>query len=228
MAPFFSEWFRRGLVVCLPLILLACGASLSSADECKRVSNILVLFDASGFMKDQNRYQQLLEQMGFFEKAVPLTRDGLFNVGLRHYGLKVGLGCENTESILAVQPWDPQRFLTKHFDIIHFIGYNYAIQSTHRRYAVMKKHFFTLLVAVALICAAMACTALSQTFNPYLPHNAPAAQPPTPWYLRAIPHISTEYYDPCLSCGPLWTHFPDWPPFALRGIGPFGIAVPLP
>ena len=49
--------------------------------------------------------------MAFFQQAMPVTADGFFNVGIRHYGLKVGLGCENTESILAIQPWDPERFL---------------------------------------------------------------------------------------------------------------------
>jgi outer membrane protein OmpA-like peptidoglycan-associated protein len=49
--------------------------------------------------------------MRFFAEAMPVTADGFFNVGLRHYGLKVGLGCNNTQSILAIQPWDPERFL---------------------------------------------------------------------------------------------------------------------
>jgi outer membrane protein OmpA-like peptidoglycan-associated protein len=83
----------------------------SLADDCKRVPNILVLFDASGFMRERDHYQILLKQMGFFEKAIPLTADGFFNIGLRHYGLKVGMGCDNTESILAIQPWDPERFM---------------------------------------------------------------------------------------------------------------------
>lgn len=81
------------------------------ADDCRRVLNILVLFDASGFMKEKDHYEILLRQMQYFEKAIPLTADGFFNVGLRHYGLKVGMGCESTESILAIQPWDPERFL---------------------------------------------------------------------------------------------------------------------
>jgi|GEM_PF-487599 len=81
------------------------------ADDCRRVPYVLVLFDASGFMKDKDRYKLLLQQMEFFKAAMPLTADGLINVGLRHYGLKVGLGCNNTESILAMQPWDPERFI---------------------------------------------------------------------------------------------------------------------
>jgi len=81
------------------------------ADDCRRLQNILVLFDASGYMKEKGRYKILLKQMNYFTDAMPLTMDGFFDVGLRHYGLKVGMGCDNTESVLAVQPWDPERFL---------------------------------------------------------------------------------------------------------------------
>jgi len=108
MSKVWRKWIHRSLVMCLLFLL---GVPVVSADDCKGVPNILVLFDASGFMKEKDRYEFLLKQMGFFEKAMPITADGFFNVGLRHYGLKVGMGCENTESILAVQPWDPQRFI---------------------------------------------------------------------------------------------------------------------
>lgn len=111
MASFFRDWLYRGLILCLTVILVVPTASSVSADDCKRISNILVLFDASGFMKDKDRYKKLLSQMRFFERAMPLTRDGFFDVGLRHYGLKVGMGCENTESVLSIQPWDPEKFI---------------------------------------------------------------------------------------------------------------------
>jgi outer membrane protein OmpA-like peptidoglycan-associated protein len=104
----------RGLTILVAAFVMALMISCIApayADDCKRVSNILVLFDASGYMKEKDRYQQLLQQMGLFGQAIPLTADGFFNVGLRHWGLKVGLGCENTESILAVGPWDPERFM---------------------------------------------------------------------------------------------------------------------
>lgn len=111
MAPSFRATMHLGLALCLILVLLAAQGPAVFADDCKRVPNILVLFDASGYMKDKDRYQNLLKQMSYFEKAMPLTADGLFNVGLRHYGLKVGMECDNTESVLAIQPWDPQKFI---------------------------------------------------------------------------------------------------------------------
>ncbi len=108
--------FRHTAITHPALVLAVSFALLFSAgaargDDCKRVENILILFDASGYMKERNRYDLFLKTMREFEKAIPLTADGFFNVGLRHYGLRVGLGCRNTESVLAVQPWDPERFL---------------------------------------------------------------------------------------------------------------------
>jgi hypothetical protein len=111
MGPFCRDRFHVGLLSCVAVILFLFPSPWAYADDCKRVQNILVLFDASGFMKERGRYQTLLKQMRFFEEAMPLTADGFFDVGLRHYGLKVGLGCENTQSILAIQPWDPERFI---------------------------------------------------------------------------------------------------------------------
>jgi outer membrane protein OmpA-like peptidoglycan-associated protein len=110
MGLFFRAWLRHLMIACLTLIIIG-SVSVARGDDCKRVPNVLVLFDASGYMKEKDRYQELLKQMGFFVQALPVTADGFFNVGLRDWGLKVGLGCENTESILAIQPWDPERFL---------------------------------------------------------------------------------------------------------------------
>jgi len=112
MGLFFRDRFRLGLTGLVPLILLCVlVSSVPAADDCRKVPNILILFDGSGVMRERGRYQQLLQQIAFFEQALPLTADGPFNVGLRVYGLKVGMGCDNTESILAIQPWDPERFL---------------------------------------------------------------------------------------------------------------------
>ncbi len=112
MLTFTRGWLHRLLILglCFVVIIAFCS-TVARADDCKRVSNILVLFDASGFMKEKSRWEFFLQQMAFFQQAMPVTADGFFNVGIRHYGLKVGLGCENTESILAIQPWDPERFL---------------------------------------------------------------------------------------------------------------------
>jgi len=99
---------KRFVMVLLIVVLFA---PVAASDDCRGVPNILVLFDASGFMKERDRYKLLLKQMTFFQEAMPITADGFFNVGLRHYGLKVGMGCDSTESILSVQPWDPQRFI---------------------------------------------------------------------------------------------------------------------
>lgn len=111
MASYFRDWVRLGFSIGLALVIVLSAIVDVRADDCRKISNILVLFDASGFMKEKDHYQRLLEQMRFFERGMPLTADGLFNVGLRHYGLKVGMGCENTESVLALQPWDPQKFI---------------------------------------------------------------------------------------------------------------------
>ncbi|MBI4962588.1 MAG: OmpA family protein [Desulfomonile tiedjei] len=111
MGPFFRDRFHQTLMAFLTLILTITCTSSVNADDCRRVSNILVLFDASGYMREKGRYTFFLQQMGFFSQAMPLTADGFFNVGIRHYGLKVGMGCDNTESILAIRPWDPERFL---------------------------------------------------------------------------------------------------------------------
>lgn len=114
MSAYFSATLSPGLVTRLITIVIALavlGPINCFSDDCKRVPNILILFDASGFMREKDHYEVLLKQMGFFEKAIPVTADGFFNIGLRHYGLKVGMGCENTESVLAIQPWDPERFM---------------------------------------------------------------------------------------------------------------------
>jgi hypothetical protein len=102
---------ERPLVLLVTVLMILSAAVSVFADDCKRVPNIIILFDASGYMREKNRYEAFLHQMELFSQALPITADGFFDVGVRHYGLKVGLGCENTESILALQPWDPERFM---------------------------------------------------------------------------------------------------------------------
>jgi hypothetical protein len=108
---FFKRRFVAGTACLIAALAVACCAAPAAGDDCKRVQNILVVFDASGYMKEKDHYSLLMQQMEFFKEAIPLTADGFFNVGLRHYGFKVGLGCQNTESIFTMQPWDPERFL---------------------------------------------------------------------------------------------------------------------
>lgn len=102
---------QRHVLFTVALLTALFVAVPAFADDCKRVPNIIILFDASGFMREKNRYETFLKQMESFSQALPITADGFFDVGVRHYGLKVGLGCENTESILGLQPWDPERFM---------------------------------------------------------------------------------------------------------------------
>ncbi|MGC8657848.1 MAG: OmpA family protein [Desulfomonilaceae bacterium] len=111
--PMGNAWrfFSRSLMIISLIIVPLFSETDAFGDDCRKVNNILVLFDASGFMKEKDHYEILLRQMDLFSKAIPLTADGFYNVGLRHYGLKVGMGCNSTESILAIQPWDPERFL---------------------------------------------------------------------------------------------------------------------
>lgn len=110
MGPFRRGRTRWQLLACLAMIAIFWSAGTARADDCKRVPNILILFDASGSMKEKDRYENLLTQMEYFQQALPVTADGFFNVGVRHYGLKVGLGCQNTESVMGIQPWDPEKF----------------------------------------------------------------------------------------------------------------------
>ncbi|MEW6348231.1 MAG: OmpA family protein [Thermodesulfobacteriota bacterium] len=95
----------------VPLLLVLLTTTGVQADDCRRLKDLLILFDASGFMKDQDRFKGVLEHMEYFKQAMPLTADGFFNVGIRHYGLKVGMQCNSTELILGMQPWDPERFI---------------------------------------------------------------------------------------------------------------------
>lgn len=91
-----------------------------------------------------------------------------------------------------------------------------------------KKAMMLLGVVVVTMALGLASTAPCQTFNAYLPQNATAAYPPTPYYLRDIPWISRTFYLPCPTCGPAWKYFPDVPPIWQPVAGQFGIPVPVP
>jgi outer membrane protein OmpA-like peptidoglycan-associated protein len=110
MASSLKKPFKLMVTICAVLVVI-CSAHKVEADDCRRVKNILILFDASGFMNERGRWKGFLKNMGYIEQSIPLAADGFFKVGLRHYGLKVGMGCKSTESILAIQTWDPDVFL---------------------------------------------------------------------------------------------------------------------
>ena len=92
----------------------------------------------------------------------------------------------------------------------------------------MKTRLFLLVAAFSAVIALTTLDASAQVINPYLPYNAIAADPPTPYNLLGIPKCSRKYYDPCPSVPPAAAQFPDltpvWQPFP----GPFGIPVPVP
>ena len=92
----------------------------------------------------------------------------------------------------------------------------------------MRKRCYALLGVLFLVSAVAAGNASCYVLNPYLPYNAVAAQPPTPYYLRDIPKVSRTYYDPCPTCGPVAKQFPDVPPIQLPFPGMLGMPVPVP
>ncbi len=67
-----------------------------------------------------------------------------------------------------------------------------------------------------------------QCYNPYLPYNAIAAQPDSPYNSYMVPKISRTAYPPCPSHGPVQLQFPDVPPIGTSIRGPFGVPVPVP
>lgn len=92
----------------------------------------------------------------------------------------------------------------------------------------MKRSLFVPFAVLVVLAVLMTSNATCQALNPYLPHNAIAAQPPLPYYQGVIPNISRTYYDPCPSCGPVSKQFPDLPPVQQPFPGIHGIPVPVP
>lgn len=79
---------------------------------------------------------------------------------------------------------------------------------------------------ITLVCAVPAC--FSEGFNPYLPMNAVAAYPPTPYNLWDYQKYSRSWVIPCPSCGRGSTLLPDMPTVYQSVRGPFQVAVPVP
>ena len=92
----------------------------------------------------------------------------------------------------------------------------------------MKTKLLLPFVALCSIVALDPFDASAQMINPYLPHNAIAAQPPDPYLLIGIPKCSRKYYDPCPSCPRAAAQFPDLTPVGQPFPGPFGIPVAVP
>lgn len=95
----------------------------------------------------------------------------------------------------------------------------------------MKTIVLALIVTLSSIVALDVADVYSYPINPYLPHNAIAADPPTPYWLIDmvdIPKCSSKYYDPCPSCVSPASQFPDLTPVQQPFPGPFGIPVPVP
>ncbi len=64
--------------------------------------------------------------------------------------------------------------------------------------------------------------------NPYVPHNAVAAQPETPYNLDDLPKFGRLYYEPCLNCTAGGMDLPEQPPVWAPFPGPFGVPVSVP
>ncbi len=81
---------------------------------------------------------------------------------------------------------------------------------------------------LGLLVLGTAAVASGQMLNPYLPHNAQAAEPPDPYNLDYWPKTSRTWYPPCPTCGIVSFQFPELPPNCQSFPGPFGIQVPVP
>ena len=92
----------------------------------------------------------------------------------------------------------------------------------------MLTRIFLLIVLLAVILAASALADTSPRMNPYLPTNAVAAEPPTPYNLNQLPKCSRTDYPPCPTCGPPAGLLPDLPPVSAPFPGHFYRPVPLP
>lgn len=92
----------------------------------------------------------------------------------------------------------------------------------------MSSKFIVVLLISSCLTMGFAAAGYGQMINPYLPMNAPAAEPLTPYNLWDIPACSRTSYLPCPTCGPLGAQLPDIPPVYEPFPGPFNIPVPVP
>jgi len=92
----------------------------------------------------------------------------------------------------------------------------------------MRRNSFRLFALSILMVLAFSGSAPCQMLNPYIPHNAVAAEPPTPYYEDDTPCGSYVYSPPCPTCGPVAAQFPDVPSLRQPIPGMFGLPVPVP
>lgn len=83
-------------------------------------------------------------------------------------------------------------------------------------------------LALMVIVGGMASVNMYEMYNPYVPHNAVAAEPGRPYSDHMVPKISRIYYRPLPVCAPTWLLFPDNPPITEGVRAPFQIPVPTP
>jgi len=92
----------------------------------------------------------------------------------------------------------------------------------------MKRPCFTLLAVSLFVTVCIVPVGTCQMMNAYLPTNAVAAEPPSPYDLWQAPCMSRTLYQPCVNCGPYGIELPDIPPLQQPFPGPFGLSVPVP
>jgi len=92
----------------------------------------------------------------------------------------------------------------------------------------MRQKILPILLLTWLALALVTGSVTANMLNPYLPHNAVAAEPFVPYNLWDMPHCSRTEYLPCPTCGPESKQLPDIPPIWQPVAGPFGIPVPVP
>ncbi len=86
---------------------------------------------------------------------------------------------------------------------------------------------FTLLVVSVVFCAGPAA-AFPGRINAYVPHNAVAAVPGTPYNLDEIDKYGRLYYEPCPDCAGGGMDLPELPSVWQMMPGPFCVPVPVP
>jgi hypothetical protein len=107
------------------------------------------------------------------------------------------------------------------------MDYN-SVEFSYAEMTVMSYKFVRVLFVSLCMISGFSASGYGQMINPYLPMNAVAAEPLTPYNLWDIPDCSRTSYLPCPTCGPFGAQVPDIPPVYERFPGPFNLPVPVP